>query len=244
MGIGDQEAENVRYANLCGANTRAIYASMVEHLAQSGRDLPYIWDDNIGSGAQAGAFFRAQKAHGKLPPNARVIDGIKSNPDPKKLEKMLLATGHEFFIMSYTHGRNGHVHMAQRVTLNGVTKIIILDPSWTGATLTDEMGTQSGYHDFCDYIDSFVNGKKIRENGKLVHGNAPNRYNISSILCLSCSGEHMEPVETVFETPEDKPVPESPENKSVTYSVDVFDAALEGKIDTLILKRAPKSPIT
>ncbi len=37
---------------------------------------------------------------------------------------MLLATGHEFFIMSYTHGDNGHVHMAQRVTINGVKKLL------------------------------------------------------------------------------------------------------------------------
>ena len=35
MGIEDGDVENVRYANLCGANTRAIYASTVEHLAQS-----------------------------------------------------------------------------------------------------------------------------------------------------------------------------------------------------------------
>lgn len=241
MGIGSEDAESVRYANLCWANTRAIYASTVEHLAQSGIHLPYIWDDDIWSGAQAGAFFRTQKAQGKLPPNARVIDGIKSNPDPEKLEKMLLATGHEFFIMSYTHGKDGHVHMAQRVTINGREQIIILDPSWTGATLTDDMGTQGGYHNFQDYINSFVNGKKIMENGKMVHGKAPNRYTISSILCLSSSNEN----HSVSESHSPKQEIETKrETLATVHSIDIFDDELEGKIDALIHKRAPSSPIT
>jgi len=127
------------------------------------------------------------KAQGNLPSGAKVIDGLNQNPDPKRFEKLLLDTGNDFFIMTYTHAPHGHVNIARRMLVGGKEKIVIFDPSWTGATLTDDMGTPAGYHDFQDYITSFVLGEKIQENGHMVHGKAPNRYTPSTVLCLKTS---------------------------------------------------------
>lgn len=68
-----------------------------------------------------------------------MISQVKAHPDEKELEQLLLDSQDDIFILTYDHGENGHVNIAVRVKIDGKETIRIFDPSWTGATQTDDI---------------------------------------------------------------------------------------------------------
>lgn len=240
VGILEQPENNVRYAGLCAANTRAVYGGMVKYLRDHGINLPYVWSETIGTGAGAGRYFKDQAAEGNLPPEARVISWVKANPDPANLEKMLLDTGKDIFVISYTHARDGHVNLAVRVNIDGKDCIRIFDPSWKGATETNDIHWYARFHNFEDYIKSFVNGEKVLEGWEFVHGAAPGRYRVSSVLCLSAT----ETQRPVLSQKRQDMLATIQERSRYTSSALESSQELIRNIDNYILSRASHSSIT
>lgn len=86
-GLGNN-VEDVRYANLCAANMRAVSASLREYLEGQGIGIDLTWK-NGKNGIGVGKYFSDLKNQGKLPQGFEVIQ-TKSNPDATKLKQLLL----------------------------------------------------------------------------------------------------------------------------------------------------------
>lgn len=169
-GLG-KNAPEVRYANLCAANMRAVSASLKSHLQNTGVDIDLGWS-NGKNGIGVGKYFAGLHAQKKLPKWYQVIT-TKSNPDPEKLKKILLSKWSEYsiFILSYSHEVDGHVNIAFRVG----NDIVIFDPSWKGKS----QGWPERFHKFEDYMDHFVLGETTSGYTK-----QSNRYDLYNITCV------------------------------------------------------------
>jgi LysM repeat protein len=169
-GLGKDVSE-VRYANLCAANMRAVWTSLKSHLQDIGVDIDLGWS-NGKNGIGVGKYFADLSARKKLPKWYQVIT-TKSNPDPEKLKNILLSKWNEYsiFVLSYSHEVDGHVNIAFRVG----DDIIIFDPSWKGKSL----GWPERFHKFEDYMDHFVLGEKTTWYTK-----QRNRYDLYNVTCV------------------------------------------------------------
>jgi len=169
-GLGKNVSE-VRYANLCAANMRAVWTSLKSHLQDTGIDIDLGWS-NGKNGIGVGKYFANLSAQKKLPKWYQVIT-TKSNPDPEKLKELLLSKWNEYsiFILSYSHEADGHVNIAFRVG----DDIIIFDPSWKWKS----KGWPERFHQFEDYMDHFVLGEKTPGYTK-----QSNRYDLFNVTCV------------------------------------------------------------